>query len=96
MDENETKKGVKTLKECQDDDVNNNEIEQQYSASVGKIRQIRTHAVTVPYFTVTVTIRCDWMRRTKTMGSHFNVTACRVGAVSFPLIRNLVNKSRSE
>jgi hypothetical protein len=33
-------------------------------------------AVAVPYFPVAVTIRCDWMRRTKTMGSHFNVTAC--------------------
>jgi hypothetical protein len=31
-------------------------------------------AVAVLYFAVTVTTRCDWMRRTKTVGSHFNVT----------------------
>jgi hypothetical protein len=53
---------------------------------VGKIYQLCSCAVAV--FAVTVTIRCDWMRRTKTMGSHFNVTACRVRAVSFSLIRN--------
>jgi hypothetical protein len=33
--------------------------------------------VAVLYFALTVTIRCDWMRRTKPMGIHFNVTACR-------------------
>jgi hypothetical protein len=42
-----------------------------------EIRQILSRAVAVPYCVVTVTIRCDWMRRTKTMGSHFNVMACR-------------------
>jgi hypothetical protein len=45
--------------------------------SGGKIRQIRSRAVVVPYFTVTITIRCDWMRRKKTMGSHFNVVPCQ-------------------
>jgi hypothetical protein len=55
-------------------------------------KYIRSRPVAVPYFAVTVTIRCDWMRRTKTMGSHFDVTACRtvsvlrVSAVRFPVI----------
>jgi hypothetical protein len=40
-------------------------------------KKYRIKFVVVLYFTVTVAMRCDWMRRTKTMGSHFNVTACR-------------------
>jgi hypothetical protein len=40
---------------------------------VGYIHPIRSRAVAVLYFTVALTTRCDWMRRTKTMGSYFNV-----------------------
>jgi hypothetical protein len=51
------------------------------------IWQIRSRTVAVPYFAVTATVRCDWMRRTKTIGSHLNVLACRTVYVSGPLIR---------
>jgi SNF family Na+-dependent transporter len=46
-----------------------------------KIREIPSCAVGVPYLVVTVTTRCDWMGRTKTMGSHFNVTEYRTVSV---------------
>jgi hypothetical protein len=68
---------------------------EQISYEWGKIRQIRGRAVAVPYFTVTVSIRCDTLCMKK-MGSHLNVTACNtvsvllVSAVSFTLSQNLL------
>jgi hypothetical protein len=50
---------------------------EQISHEWEKIYQIHGHAVAVPYFAITVTIRYDWTRPSKTMGSHLNVTAFR-------------------
>jgi hypothetical protein len=54
----------------------------------GKYGQISSLAVVVTYFAATVTMHCDWTRRTDIMNSHFNDTVCRT--VYVPLIRNLL------
>jgi hypothetical protein len=66
-----------------------------------KYSKYRSRAVAVPYFTETVTIRYDWMRRTETMESLFNVTGSRsssvlyISAVSFQLIYEIRSMSYS-
>jgi hypothetical protein len=66
----------------------------KHGSSGEKRRQIRSRAVVVPYFVENRDYKFDWMRRTKTMGSHFNVMGLRsvyvleVSAVGFPLIQN--------
>jgi hypothetical protein len=58
---------------------------------VGKLWQNCRYAVTILYVAITVTacihVRCDWMRCTKTMGSHFNVTKINISKFQFDLGR---------
>jgi hypothetical protein len=46
-------------------------ILEQISYEWEEIRKIRSGAVAVKHFIVTVTMRCDWMRRTKNDGKPF-------------------------